>query len=116
MAQEIVTDTPPFLMTGYVISIEVGSEMLNLFNKGINDLRREKVLQSEKFPLVVVVFLKIINTANNLGAEYIHFGSRQDILFPVKERNKNALDETFRSINTEYEVNEFFDICISNAW
>ena len=52
-------------------------------------------------------FHKIINTASDLGAEYIHFGSRQDILFPVKERNKNALDETFRSINTEYEVNAF---------
>ncbi|MEQ9288914.1 MAG: rubredoxin [Cyclobacteriaceae bacterium] len=52
-------------------------------------------------------FHKIIKTASDLGAEHIHFGSRQDILFPVKERNKAALDQTFKSINTEYEVNEF---------
>ncbi|MFY0652123.1 MAG: rubredoxin domain-containing protein [Cyclobacteriaceae bacterium] len=52
-------------------------------------------------------FHKIINTASDLGAEYIHFGSRQDILFPVNESNKIALDETFKSINTEYEITEF---------
>jgi len=52
-------------------------------------------------------FHKIINTASNLGAEHIHFGSRQDILFPVNDRNKPALDETFKSINTEYEINKF---------
>ncbi len=52
-------------------------------------------------------FLKIMKTAQNLGTDYVHFGSRQDILFPVKERQKEVLDETFKSINTEYEVNEF---------
>ncbi|MFY0628168.1 MAG: rubredoxin domain-containing protein [Reichenbachiella sp.] len=52
-------------------------------------------------------FLKIMKTAQELGSEYVHFGSRQDILFPVKERNKTVLDKTFQSINTEYEVNQF---------
>lgn len=52
-------------------------------------------------------FLKIMKTAKDLGTDYVHFGSRQDILFPVKERSKEVLDETFKSINTEYEVNQF---------
>ena len=52
-------------------------------------------------------FKKIIVTAKNLGTDYVHFGSRQDILFPVKEKNKEVLDATFKSINTEYEINEF---------
>ena len=52
-------------------------------------------------------FLKIIKTANELGAEYIHLGSRQDILFPVNESDKPVLDDTFKSINTEYEINKF---------
>lgn len=52
-------------------------------------------------------FLKIMKIAKDLGSDYVHFGSRQDILFPVKERNKEVLDETFKSINTEYEVNQF---------
>ncbi len=52
-------------------------------------------------------FLKIMKTAQNLGTDYVHFGSRQDILFPIKEENKEVLDETFKSINTEYEVNRF---------
>ncbi|WP_109830388.1 rubredoxin domain-containing protein [Reichenbachiella versicolor] len=52
-------------------------------------------------------FKKIMLTAKELGTDYVHFGSRQDILFPVKEKNKEVLDTTFESINTEYEVNEF---------
>ena len=51
--------------------------------------------------------LKIMKTAQDLGTDYVHFGSRQDILFPVKEKNKDVLDQTFKSINTEYEVNQF---------
>ena len=49
-------------------------------------------------------FLKIVKTANQLGTSYIHFGSRQDILFPVIHRDKQYLDDTFKSINTEYEL------------
>lgn len=52
-------------------------------------------------------FLKIMKTAQSLGTDYVHFGSRQDILFPVREQNKRVLDDTFKSINTEFEVNEF---------
>ncbi|UXP31837.1 rubredoxin [Reichenbachiella agarivorans] len=52
-------------------------------------------------------FLKIIKTANKLGSDYVHFGSRQDILFPVAEKNKKALDETFTQINTDYQINDF---------
>ena len=50
-------------------------------------------------------FLKIIKTANQLGSEFIHFGSRQDILFPVKNYKKKDLDKTFDSIQTHYEIN-----------
>lgn len=52
-------------------------------------------------------FKKIMLTAKELGTDYVHFGSRQDILFPVKEKSKKVLDATFKSINTEYEVNQF---------
>lgn len=52
-------------------------------------------------------FLKILTTAKELGSEFIHLGSRQDILFPAKDRSKSLLENIFRSINTEYEVNEF---------
>ena len=51
-------------------------------------------------------FLKIIKTANLLGSDFIHFGSRQDILFPVKNYKKKDLDKTFDSIETNYEVNQ----------
>lgn len=52
-------------------------------------------------------FLKILLVAEKLGAEHIHFGSRQDILFPVSEEDQTSLDQTFRSIATEYEINSF---------
>lgn len=52
-------------------------------------------------------FLKVLLVAEKLGAEHIHFGSRQDILFSAKEKSKNILDETFQSIHTEYEINTF---------
>lgn len=52
-------------------------------------------------------FLKILATAHDLGTDYVHFGSRQDILFPIKDQNRPTLDETFKSINTQYEINEF---------
>lgn len=50
-------------------------------------------------------FLKVLITAKELGAEFIHLGSRQDILFPAT--NRTLLKEIFKSINIEYEVNEF---------
>lgn len=61
-------------------------------------------------------FLKIILVAEKLGADHLHFGSRQDILFSAKEKNKDILDETFRSINTEYEINDFHHQNISSSY
>lgn len=52
-------------------------------------------------------FLKILLVAEKLGAEFVHFGSRQDILFSAKEKSKAILDEAFGSIHTHYEVNTF---------
>lgn len=50
-------------------------------------------------------FLKILQTAQQLGSGYIHFGSRQDILFPADAVDKAHLDKTFASIQTDYEIN-----------
>ncbi len=50
-------------------------------------------------------FLKILQTAQHLGSGYIHFGSRQDILFPADTFDKEHLDKTFASIQTDYEIN-----------
>lgn len=60
-------------------------------------------------------FLKTINTANRLGTNYIHLGSRQDILFPVKDKNLETLDETFKAINTAYDTDgeEYHNIVTS---
>jgi len=46
---------------------------------------------------------KILETAGDFGNEVIHFGSRQDILFPVNIRSKAILDHTFQAIRTEYD-------------
>ncbi|GEO02465.1 hypothetical protein AAE02nite_01290 [Adhaeribacter aerolatus] len=46
---------------------------------------------------------KILETAEDFGNETIHFGSRQDILFPVNIRSKTILDHTFQAIRTEYD-------------
>ncbi|MBX2843106.1 MAG: rubredoxin [Flammeovirgaceae bacterium] len=48
--------------------------------------------------------LKIIETAKEFGTDYVHFGSRQDVLFPVSKKNKEKLNQTFSSIQTEYDV------------
>lgn len=49
-------------------------------------------------------FMKTIETAFQLGTAYIHLGSRQDILFPVKNKNLEILEETFSAINTPYDT------------
>src|SRR5690606_18509174 len=49
-------------------------------------------------------FLKTIRTADELGTSYIHLGSRQDILFPLKNRNLDFLAETFNAIQTNYDT------------
>lgn len=50
-------------------------------------------------------FLKIITMAEEMGTDYIHFGSRQDVLFPLHAINKYRLEENFRAIQTDYEIN-----------
>lgn len=52
-------------------------------------------------------FYKVLLVAEKLGAEYIHLGSRQDILFPAKQTSKQVLDQEFEAINTHYEINSF---------
>lgn len=47
--------------------------------------------------------MQILETAADFGNEVIHFGSRQDILFPVNIRSKAILDHTFQAIRTEYD-------------
>lgn len=46
---------------------------------------------------------KIIGIATDLGNDVVHFGSRQDILFPGDEIDQKKLDEEFGSIRTNYE-------------
>lgn len=61
-------------------------------------------------------FLKTLLIAEKLGATYVHFGSRQDILFSAKEKSKAILDDTFKSIRTEYEINTFEYQNISSSY
>jgi len=60
-------------------------------------------------------FQKIIHTANELGSSYIHLGSRQDILFPLKNKNLQVLEDTFESIQTAFDTDgeEFHNIVSS---
>lgn len=46
---------------------------------------------------------KIITVARDLGNDVVHFGSRQDILFPGDEADQQKLDEEFGSISNNYE-------------
>ena len=52
-------------------------------------------------------FLEILTTAKSLGAEFIHLGSRQDLLFSAKDKSKDILDQAFSSIQVQHEVNAF---------
>jgi len=60
-------------------------------------------------------FLKVIHIAESLGSNYLHFGSRQDIMFSVDEQRIDLLDSTFSAINMQYEINsfEYQNICSS---
>ncbi|MFH5886056.1 rubredoxin [Halalkalibaculum sp. DA3122] len=48
---------------------------------------------------------KILDIARDMGNETVHFGSRQDIMFPGDEVEQRKLDEEFGSIRTQYEWN-----------
>ena len=60
-------------------------------------------------------FLKMIQTVDTLGTSYIHLGSRQDVLFPLKNKNLESLDSTFNTIDTPYDTDgeEFQNIVSS---
>ncbi|HAP63015.1 MAG TPA: rubredoxin [Cytophagales bacterium] len=49
---------------------------------------------------------KIAQTAESLGASYLHFGSRQDLLFPIHTPDPELLEQTFSEINTLFEYSE----------
>jgi rubredoxin len=48
--------------------------------------------------------LKIMEISRSLGNNYIHFGSRQDIMFPINDHDEASVQEAFRSINIDYEL------------
>jgi rubredoxin len=48
--------------------------------------------------------LKIMEISRSLGNNYIHFGSRQDIMFPINDHSEEEVQESFRSINFNYEL------------
>lgn len=48
---------------------------------------------------------KILGATKKAGANYIHFGSRQDILFPIPKKNLK-LESICQELNLNYELNE----------
>ncbi|MBI1770377.1 MAG: rubredoxin [Bacteroidetes bacterium] len=48
--------------------------------------------------------LKILDISGSLGNNYVLFGSRQDILFPAGSAVSSQIDQSFRSININYEL------------
>ena len=60
-------------------------------------------------------FQKTIQAASELGTSYVHLGSRQDILFPLKSQNPDYLAATFDTIRVNYDANgEGFQNIISS--
>ena len=48
--------------------------------------------------------LKIMEISKSLGNNFIHFGSRQDIMFPSRGANEEKLSVAFKEIGIDYEV------------
>jgi len=48
--------------------------------------------------------LKIMELSKNIGNKYVLFGSRQDIMFPLRGADEASLEKAFRAINIEYEL------------
>jgi rubredoxin len=48
--------------------------------------------------------LKIMEISRFLGNSYIHFGSRQDIMFPTNGHGEDVFGESFRALNIHYEL------------
>lgn len=60
-------------------------------------------------------FQKIVLTAQKLGAPCIHLGSRQDILFSLSDKNRDLLEETFTSIQIDFDTDgESFQNIVSS--
>ena len=62
-------------------------------------------------------FLQVIQKASELGTSYIHLGSRQDILFPVRNKNQEPIGATFDAMQIQYDMGgrEFQNIISSYA-
>ncbi|MEJ7646196.1 MAG: rubredoxin [Chryseolinea sp.] len=48
--------------------------------------------------------LKILNLSKSIGNKYVLFGSRQDILFPLRDASEAQLENAFDSIHINYEL------------
>src|SRR6478736_3044025 len=48
--------------------------------------------------------LKIMDLSKSIGNKYVMFGSRQDILFPVRGADEAQLKDAFQSISIDYEL------------
>lgn len=60
-------------------------------------------------------FLRLTTIAKKLGNQYIHFGSRQDIMFPSPQHNRDLLNDTFDAIQTKYYfANEAYQNIVSS--
>jgi len=79
-------------------------------------MNSEKILQRIEVKggvLSPVELQKIIEYAQGLGLESIHFGSRQDVLFPASDANGNLIKEQ-ESFNSDFFVSsEQQNICCS---
>lgn len=60
--------------------------------------------------------MHVLLAAEQLGAKYIYFGSRQDILIPSDEKNSDTLDVVFHSIKVDYEINGINNQNISSSF
>jgi rubredoxin len=60
-------------------------------------------------------FAKIIEVAQALGSDYVHLGSRQDVLFPVLEKDQARISRLLQTlpIGFEYGTNEYQNIVSS---
>lgn len=48
--------------------------------------------------------LKIMELSTDFGNSYIHFGSRQDVMFPANNHSEDELEKAFAAISIDYEL------------
>jgi hypothetical protein len=48
--------------------------------------------------------IKILDIVKSSGNKHLHFGSRQDMLFPVVKNQLSSLKDIFKSLHTEYTI------------